>query len=234
MLMSHMKEESYEQKNTGRAEQPPPTPRFTSAEKQGPFITEHMNTDDEQRANKPEGHSNTAVKQSKEGLPDGDCYDTIASARSLAMGMRKPAMTILNQDQIDEITKTAIELGIDPSILRFNIGHQTGFFDIDRTIRIRGDILPDPSSKYARDRMSIKAVLAHEYYGHYMHHPSSFIAGDWRDEFRASYCGAINAPGLSDQERFDLMKDAYDRAEEAGIHPKWNIEARRIFNAALI
>ena len=30
-------------------------------------------------------------------------------------------------------------------------------------------------------------------YGHYKNHPSQFRVGDWRDEFRASYCAALNA-----------------------------------------
>jgi hypothetical protein len=79
-----------------------------------------------------------------------------------------------------------------------------------------GDILPDPKGITARDRMSQRAVLAHEYYGHYLNHPSEYPIGHWKDEFRASYDAAVKAPNLSDEERRDLMIYAYDRAKEAG------------------
>ena len=95
-------------------------------------------------------------------------------------------------------------------------------------ITIRGDVLPDLSSHQLRDRLSQKAVLAHEYYGHYKAHPSQFRVGDWRDEFRASYRAALDAPNLSDEERRMLMLDAYDRAKEAGVTVQYNKAARRV------
>ena len=49
----------------------------------------------------------------------------------------------------------------------------------------------------ARDAMSSKCVLAHEYFGHYMHRKTKLKAHDWRDEFRASYSAARKAKGLS-------------------------------------
>ena len=113
-------------------------------------------------------------------------------------------------------------------ILLFNEGNQTGFCDRLNKITIRGDILPDLYSDNLRDRLSQKAVLAHEYYGHFKNHPSKFRVGDWRDEFRASYCVAINAPSLSEEERRLLMLDAYDRAKEAGVKVFYNKLARRI------
>lgn len=76
--------------------------------------------------------------------------------------------------------------------------------------------------------MSQRAVLAHEHYGHMAHHPSEYPIGDWRDEFRASYAAAINAPNLSDMDRALLMVDAYDRAREAGNPLEYDKTARRI------
>lgn len=79
-----------------------------------------------------------------------------------------------------------------------------------------------------RDRMSSRAVLAHEYYGHYKSHPSEYDPGDWRDEFRASYNAVVNTPNLTDEERAHLMLDAYDRAKEAGQFNGYDETARRI------
>lgn len=140
----------------------------------------------------------------------------IIDNRKMAMGLRQPASHVLTADEIESIKADAKALNIDESLLRFNTGGRTGFSDDLGTIGICGDILPDTESKIARDCMSQRAVLAHEYYGHYLNHPSEYDIGDWRDEFRASYDAAVNAPNLSNEDRAYLMIDAYDRAHEAG------------------
>lgn len=152
----------------------------------------------------------------------------IINTRNFAMGLRRPVSHILTRDEIANIKEDAEALGIDVSVLRFNDGHQTGFRDSMGLIYIRGDILPDVDSIIARDRMSPRAVLAHEYYGHFQHHPSEYGPGDWRDEFRASYIAAVEAPNLSDEDRMYLMVDAYDRAKEAGEVVGYTEKARRI------
>lgn len=144
------------------------------------------------------------------------------------MGLRQPASRILTDEEIESIKKDSKALGIDDKLLRFNQGSATGFLDSRRCINVRGDILPDNDSKIARDRMSQRAVLAHEYYGHFLHHPSEYNIGDWRDEFRASYDAAVIAPNLADEDRALLMIDAYDRAREAGQILDYDETARRI------
>ena len=152
----------------------------------------------------------------------------IIDTRGMSMGLRKPASHILTDDEIASIFADADDLCISRSILRMNEGARTGFVDYKQVINIRGDILPDEDSTIARDRMSVKAVLAHEYYGHFLNHPSEYDFGDWRDEFRASYDAAIKAPNLSDEDRAYLMIDAYDRAHEAGEFAEYDEAARRI------
>lgn len=148
--------------------------------------------------------------------------------RNMANGQRRSPFYILNDDEISALSKEAESIGIPLKCLSFNTGNQTGFIERTLIINIRGDVLPDTSSNKIRDLLSSKAVLAHEYYGHYMSHPSAFRIGDWRDEFRASYNAAINTPNLTDEERRMLMLDAYDRAREAGVPVKYNKEARRL------
>ena len=150
------------------------------------------------------------------------------SDRNMSNGLRTSPYHILNEEEIENVKKDAKLLGIPQDVLRFNEGSQTGFSDYHRVINIRGDVLPDTASDNLRDRLSQRAVLAHEYYGHYKNHPSPFRVGDWRDEFRASYRAAIESPGLSDDERRMLMLDAYDRAKEAGVSVRYNKEARRL------
>ena len=149
-------------------------------------------------------------------------------SRKMSNGLRTSPLHILTDDEIASLKEDASSLNIPLKVLRFNEGEQTGFLESANVINIRGDVLPDFNSENLRDRLSQKAVLAHEYYGHYKHHPSNFRVGDWRDEFRASYRAAIDAPGLSDEERSMLMLDAYDRAKEAGVTVTYNDVARGI------
>ena len=95
-------------------------------------------------------------------------------------------------------------------------------------ISVRGDVLPDLAGSNVQDKMSSRSVLAHEYYGHLKSHPSEYEHGDWRDEFRASYHAALDAPDLTDEERGHLILDAYDRAKEAGEFTGYDETARRI------
>lgn len=152
----------------------------------------------------------------------------IMDSRGLALSLRKPKTHILSEDEIRSVLEDAKALGIDEKLLRFNKGSKTGFSDERGCINIRGDILPDPDGISARDGMSQRAVLAHEYYGHLLNHPSEYEMGDWRDEFRASYDAAIKAPNLTAEERRDLMIDAYDRLKEAGAFKGYDEIARRI------
>lgn len=154
--------------------------------------------------------------------------DVTIEERNMAMGLRKPASHILTEEEIESIKHDAIDLGIDLSLLKFNVGSRTGFADAKGIINVRGDILPDWDSTVARDKMSQRAVLAHEYYGHLLNHPSEYEMGDWRDEFRASYQAAVNAPNLTAEDRALLMIDAYDRAREAGEFQEYDETARRI------
>ena len=150
------------------------------------------------------------------------------ATRKMANGLRTPASYVLSEDDVKSISKDAESIQIPEKVLDFNKGGRTGFSDEDVKIHVRGDILPDLSSDNPRDRMTPRAVLAHEYYGHYKAHPSNFRVGDWRDEFRASYRAALDAPGLDDDERRSLMIDAYERAKEANVPVKYNKAARRI------
>ena len=161
-------------------------------------------------------------------LANSESRGIIKADRPLAMGLRTPASHILTKDEIESVLRDADALNINRNLLRFNTGGRTGFIDAEEIIDVCGDVLPDTNSKIARDKMSQRAVLAHEYYGHYLHHPSEYDIGDWRDEFRASYEAAKNAPNLSAEDRGYLMVDAYDRAREAGEHLEYDDLAKEI------
>jgi len=145
-----------------------------------------------------------------------------------ASGRRQPAYYKLNENDINKLLHDIKEIGADPSVFKFNEGDRTGFSDRHRIINVKGDVFPDASSSHPRDLMSARAVLAHEYYGHYKFSPSKFYVGDWRDEMRASYIAALYTPNLTDYDRKQLMVDAYERAREAGRHFEYSKRAKVI------
>lgn len=149
-------------------------------------------------------------------------------SRYFANGLRRDANYVLDDEDIRYVVEQAISIGIPEHVLRFNHGTQTGVVDLAGKINIRGDIFPDDRSSENRDTMTVRAVLAHEYYGHYAHIGTAYAEGDWRDEFRASYRAAIDTPNLSDIERASLMIDAWQRGYDAGVELKITPAYRKI------
>jgi len=141
---------------------------------------------------------------------------------------RRSPRNLLFPDDIVRLLADIAAIGADESAFRFNQGPRTSCDDCDRCIYVRGDVYADDSSPHPRARMSERAVLAHEYYGHLAFAPSVFQANDWRDEFRASYFAAVNTPNLTDEDRIFLILDAYERAREHGIQVTYNKKAREI------
>lgn len=167
-------------------------------------------------------------QQLREQMVSKKANNTRAFSRNMANGLRQSPYHILTEEEQRTILTEAEQIGADQSILSFNTGSQTGFSDQTGKINVRGDIFPDLTSVQARDIMSSRAVLAHEYYGHYQFSPSAYEVGDWRDEMRASYIAALKTPGLTREERSALLVDAYDRAKASGYYYEYSKRAREI------
>ena len=162
------------------------------------------------------------------GAKDGNIDTRGFASRNMASGLRRSPTHVLNEDEIQTIYKDADAIGVPRELLRFNTGNRTGYDDFSEGINIRGDIFPDLASANNRDILSTRAALAHEYYGHYMTRGTSLKVGDWRDEFRASYRAAQYTPNLTAKERQTLMRDALDRASEAGVTITYTETVRRL------
>lgn len=171
------------------------------------------------------------------GIPSGSFRKMSASdqqkvldgalARNFANGARGGNRRALTSSEVKEVKAAANELSIPTELLTFD-SRPTGYSTISKKINVGGDVFPDEESTNNRDRLSVKAVLAHEYYGHAAFPDSSYPIGHWADEFRASYHAALNAPGLSDEERASLMVDAYQRASEAGVKVRYTKSYRKL------
>ena len=143
--------------------------------------------------------------------------------RNMANGGRKSKFIKLTEAEKDFIIKEAKAIGIDEKYIRFRDYRVTGYNEKKDLIYVSSQIFPSQDdSPIARDRMSVRAVLAHEYYGHRANRTTSIHKDHWIDEFRASYFGAKNCPFLSADEKADLIRDALDRAKEAGQQIKLN------------
>lgn len=169
-------------------------------------------------------------KNSYDVLNNNGEYDKIITGRYMANGLRSPDFANLNEEEIERLMQEINEIQADASIFRFNVQNmQTGYYDeLDEIILNRGVLPSADTSLSARDMMSSKAVIAHEYYGHRSFRNTRLKQEDWRDEFRASYTAAIKTPNLSDEDRQLLMRDALDRAKEAGVSIKTNRQIRSI------
>lgn len=161
-----------------------------------------------------------------------------------AAGNRRSPLYKLSEADVKLVQEeiTAINANIDDFVFNSDYTRGTCFLASDGKVHIKGNIFPDEYSEHPRDKMSVRAVLAHEYYGHRPYREqyiredndtsdesiNKIMARAWADEFRASYMAAKNAPNLSDDDRRLLILDSLSRANEAGISIKYNDFIRRV------
>lgn len=161
-----------------------------------------------------------------------------------AAGNRRSPLYKLSEADVKFVQEeiTAINANADDFVFNSDYTRGTCFLASDGKVHIKGNIFPDEYSDHPRDKMSVRAVLAHEYYGHRPYREqyiredndtseesiNKIMARAWADEFRASYMAAKNAPNLSDDDRRLLILDSLSRADEAGISIKYNDFIRRV------
>lgn len=133
-------------------------------------------------------------------------------------------------DEEIAVVKTAIrEIQASEDIFIFNDPNhysRTCYDYLEDRIYIGVNVFPDIKygSSHPRDKMSIRAVLAHEYYGHRpnrQEYIEDFLSetkttSEWQDECRASINAAKITPGLTQRDKELLVDDAIKRAEEFG------------------
>lgn len=152
----------------------------------------------------------------------------IKSERQMAGGMRKSYLIPMAEEDKEFVRKEAEQIGIKPSVIHFRDGHPTAYSDKRDTIFVSSSVFPpEDDSKNPTDLLSVRATLAHEYYGHRANRNTTVAPGSWNDEFRASYMAAKNAPNLTDKDRYYLILDAIERARTAGVAIQYNSFMRK-------
>lgn len=150
------------------------------------------------------------------------------SHREMANGLRKSPLIPLSEKDKSFILEEIKAIEADESVFIFRDGVGSGYSDGRDIVYVSSNIFPsNDDSVHPRDRMSVRAALAHEYYGHRVHRNSTLALGDWRDEFRASYSAAKRCPNLTAEDRAYLILDAVERANEAGVSIKYNSFMKR-------
>ena len=134
---------------------------------------------------------------------------------------------VLTASEIAFVTDQWTSLGGNPSVLRFNEGRFTGASDRG-VVYIRGDVFPTASeSLHPTATLTVRETLAHEM-GHMQYIDTGVKPGAWNDEFRASYWASRNVPGLTQAEQFNLVRDALQRAQDAGVSVNKNSYIRSV------
>lgn len=146
----------------------------------------------------------------------------------MSRGQRCLSRAPFTGEEIEILRKAIRSIGADESVFVFNdpnhMGGSTCYNYQDDVVYVTRNVFPneDSLSTHPRDRLTPRAVLAHEYYGHraarqrYLDEESGIVEKEplWRDEAYASINAAFNTPGLTQVERAELIYDAVKRAEE--------------------
>lgn len=149
--------------------------------------------------------------------------DGMIDTRDMANGMRKSFEIPLSDSEKSFIRSEINAIGADDKVFEFRDFYPTGYSDQRDKVYVSSSIFPsDDGSTNPTDLLSVRATLAHEYYGHRAYRGTELEKGAWNDEFRASYMAARNCPNLTDEDRVALLNDAIYRARKSGINIKNN------------
>ena len=152
--------------------------------------------------------------------------------KNMSNGMRCMQRVPLTDEEIKIVMQEIRRIEADETKFVFNdeahIGLSTCYSYYLDIVFVTKNILPDDKygSTHPRDLMSIRAVLAHEYYGHrtyrqeYLDDLEKGISTTpkWEDECRASITAAKITPNLTLMDKSYLVQDAIFRAREAGMY----------------
>lgn len=151
--------------------------------------------------------------------------------KNMANGMRDMSRTPLTNAEIVYVKSEIQKIGAEEKVFVFNdeehIHLSTCYNFIEDRIYVTRNVFPDTKygSIHPRDLMSVRAVLAHEYYGHrtyrgeyiadYLKGPNFYTTEIWKDECRASI-GTITYVGEESQERNQV-----DRNNRSSLSKMW-------------
>ena len=130
-------------------------------------------------------------------------------------------LTSLEKDYIESEIRA---IKADRFKYRFDYGDRTGYFEDHDIVSICLDVFPDYNSWSHGDLISVRAVLAHEFWGHRyigVEHPQyAGYPGSAEDESLASSTASRTSPGLRKLDKEQLVRDAVFRLKKHGLDTK--------------
>ena len=125
----------------------------------------------------------------------------------------------LTKKQIDMCYEYAVSLGMPRELIFYSDTVNTGYFDLSGKLYIGTDVLPREESTNVNGRLSYRSAIAHELVGHRETclKGTNFPAGTPEDEAQASIRAARFAEGLTQKDRYMLIKDGISRLKNSGI-----------------
>lgn len=127
--------------------------------------------------------------------------------------------TPLTEDQIEACRSYAESLGMTREQMAYSENYWTSYNPEFDLLLIGTDAYPGENATSANGKLSYRSAIAHEIVGHReacLRGKTDYQKGDFRDEAQASIRAARFAPGLTDAERYMLIRDALDRIHKNG------------------
>ena len=165
-----------------------------------------------------------------------------ALKKELANSVKKPIMNVdtgghrnevpLTEEQIAEAKNYAITLGMRDDGISYRDGYHTSYGETFDILCIGTDVMPSTHPTTANEAISMRGSIAHEIVGHRDAHMNGWTQSvKWYEEAQASIRAARFAPGLSNSERYILLRDANERLVLHGerlsrVKSKLHIERR--------
>ena len=166
---------------------------------------------------KPE-FQRTFVQGYRDGKAEGGLTRALSAGNMDNAGGELRNTEPLTDKQYQDAFDFAVQLGCPAEIIQRGRYQDSGFNENFNLLIIGRDIYPNPNGKSANARMSYRAGIAHEVVGHRetCMRKTNFERGSTKDEAQASYRASLLTPGLTQEERNDLLQDAKDRLAKSG------------------
>lgn len=154
---------------------------------------------------------------SKSGIIESERRVSIKNVDTGGRRNEKP----LSRKQVEQIKDYASELGMPKEQIRYGEHYNTSYGSIFDRVYIGTDALPSDNPQSANSRLSWRSSIAHEIVGHRETCLKGWEQSDvLLDEIQASIRAARFAPGLTNLERINLLRDAGERAHNNGLQLK--------------
>ena len=136
----------------------------------------------------------------------------------------------LTKKEKTEVIKCAVQYGMPKEMITFSDGVYTAYGEYFDRLYIGTDVMPGENPISANEKISMRGAIAHELAGHRDAHLKGRTQENAvYEEIQASIRGARFGIGLTNEERYILLRDAAERAHKNGLRLR-DIKGRLYIN----